>query len=271
MRQWLREHCIPVRRSGTGLDHRGVTPPTADELRSLIHEQFLGYAGVAARYGVDPSAVRHWLIKHNIPRPRIWETRRKGNQPKMPSRRTLRTLYGQGMSIERIAERYGVCESTMAARCREAGIKIRNAGWSHHELWRCQDGPRLRSSLEVRVDAWLHRHGIAHEVSPRLPIGSNSAADFKVGQFYIEIWGVQNRDDYTMRKHVKRAMYDALGLPLIEIAAGDFSAQANSRWERKLAYFLLGDDRAAPRVLPAWRKVRAMGHQGDENRDPRGH
>lgn len=232
IRRWLTGYGIPIRASHNGLANRGVEAPTRDELHRMIHEEHLGYDQVAARYGVDRTAIGHWLAKHSIPKPTVWDTRRRGVEPVIPSADELRTRYEAGERLEDLAVGTGVSGSTIAEVMRAAGIPIRPDGWNGGRRWTCTDGHLVRSVYEQRVDDWLTAHGHPHTVEPRLPFDARSRADFLVEGLYIEVWGVTGSASYDSRKARKKAQYAHHGLRLLELPAWAFG---KATWRNKLA------------------------------------
>lgn len=235
VQQWLRVHNIQVRPTGHGLDNRGITPPTRDELHNLVHEQHLSYIQISAIYKVDQSAVQHWLKKHNIPRPKIWDTRHKGQVPTLPNENELRNLYETaGMSLVEIGERYNVSPAPIRRLCEEYNIPIRQDGWEGGKRFACIDGHLVRSTYEQKVDNWLHVHAVEHVYEPPIPSFPQFHADFFANGWYIEVWGVTNDPEYEKRKTRKQEIYKAMGLFLIEIPYHSFAAKTKERWQRKL-------------------------------------
>lgn len=94
-----------------------------------------------------------------------------------------------------------------------------------------KDGHKVRSGLEMAVDDWLFEHGIQHELEPHCPWDKSPhprRADFKVGDVYIEVWGLAGKTKYDKRRAQKVAKYAEHGIKLIEILPahvlhGDFS------------------------------------------------
>lgn len=246
--RWFRKYGIPRRATGRGLAHRGKPEPIADDLRRFVHEEHRSYEEIAAVYGVDPSAVRHWLLKHGIPCPTAWGTRRKGNEPTLPNEEELRCLYGRGFSTDAIGQLYGVSGTPILNLCREFGITLRDSGWGGRPV--CDDGHRVRSSYEFRVDNWLTQHGIAHTYEPTVPFDRRCRSDFLANGWYIEIWGVTNSRAYTERKERKQRLYRMNDLPLIELSPHAFDAAHAGLWERKLAQCLMPILRQVPLPLP---------------------
>ena len=116
----------------------------------------------------------------------------------------------------------------------------------------CADGHTARSEDERRIDDWLHARGIRHEREPKLKgmrpgrgtgspaseasrggpreDGSTETArrplkwirpDWRVGDVYIEYWGLANQQGYEARREEKLALYRARGLKLIELFPED--------------------------------------------------
>lgn len=234
--RWLRRAGIDRRAPTRGLANRGITGPTAEELYRFIHIEHRSYAEVASLYGVHERAVHGWLDKAGVPRAEIWTTRRK-RRVQMPSRPELIRLYESGQSAEVIGDRFGVGYGAIVRRLREYGIQVRPGGFGGRRFT-CDDGHVVLSSYERRVDNWLHERGIVHEYEPHLPFGRNMRGDFLANGWYIEVWGVTNRQDYAERKARKRRLYWSHDLPLVDISPWDFSAKAKDLWKRKLTAVL---------------------------------
>lgn len=232
VKRWLRAYGIHARPQGRGLANREIDAPSAAELRRLIHEDHLGYRGVASIYGVDPSAVMHWLRRHGIKRPTVWQTRYGNGSPVLPPADQLAELYNEGLSLEEIGARFGVTRLPVVARMKAAGIPIKPDGWSSSRIV-CTDGHRVRSTYEVRVCEWLTSHAIAHTYEPSYPFDKRMHADFLASGQYIEIWGVVSDPAYTARRARKVESCRTHGLPLLEISAHHFGRQRNT-WLRLL-------------------------------------
>ena len=196
--RWLRADEVERRCIGRGLESRGVVAPTADELHQMIHVEHLGYEGVAKRYGVDSTAVYHWLNKHGITRPTPEETRFKG-KPKAVNVVKLVEMYQAGASTRQLANQFGVGPKRITSELLNAGCALRLGGFKGGIRYACNDGHQVLSVYEKRVDDWLHFHGFAHECEPRLPFNRRAKADFLVGDVYIEIWGVVGSSVYAER------------------------------------------------------------------------
>lgn len=230
--RWLRAAGVERRPAGIGLVARGIEPPTAEELRRMIHEEHLGYDGVAERYGVDRTAVPYWLRKHGIPRPEIWSTRRKGREVPLPTEADLRARLAAGQSIVDIGRDYGVSNAPIRRLCDEYGIEVKRSGWQGGRRLVGDDGHELRSLYEQRVCNWLHHNSVEHYLEPAYPWDRRYRADFRVGQTYIEVWGVTENEAYQRRKAMKIERCAEHGIPLIQINPWQF---ANGRkWWRPL-------------------------------------
>lgn len=127
--------------------------------------------------------------------------------------------YAAGESSEHIAKDYGVDLATILHRVREAGIPVRPAGYV--ERRECPDGHIADSGYEYEVDKWLSEHSIEHQVHPRVPWWnggkSPQRADFRVGDIFIEVWGIRNSKRYNRCRREKIAHYKECGTKLIEI------------------------------------------------------
>lgn len=102
----------------------------------------------------------------------------------------------------------------------------------------CVDGHTARSKDEQRIDDWLHARGIAHEREPKL---KGMRPDWRVGNVYIEYWGLASQQGYDARREEKLALYRKRRLRLVELFPEDLD-----RLEEKLGW--LADDDAAGRV-----------------------
>lgn len=239
--RWLKAAGIE-RRPASGLARRGVTPPTREELVDLVHVQHLGYRRIAERYGVDPTAVPHWLTKHGIERPTIWGTRRRGVELVLPDEGELTARRAAGESLTTIAADYGVSRDTIRDLCLRLDIAYDRDGWLGGKRFTATDGHKVRSTYELRVDDWLTDHDLAHEPEPRYPFDRRYRADFLVNGVYVEVWGVMHNPAYNQRRAWKIQQCTDHGLTLIQINYGQFAGRR--RWWRPLEVLL--EDRAAP-------------------------
>ena len=84
---------------------------------------------------------------------------------------------------------------------------------------KCKDGHYVKSKMEKAVDDFLSTHGIPHEVYPTIP-HSHYTADFKVGDVYIEVWGLKGRKDYDEAMKKKIEHYRMHSIRMISIERG---------------------------------------------------
>lgn len=232
VKRWLKAANVAPRAPGRGLRHRGANEPTAEELHRLVYEEHTSYREIAALYGVDFTAVPHWLRKHGIQRPAVWETRRRGSIPDLPSREDLRALYEDvGLSAVEIARRVGVSGHVIRNLLKIGNIEVRAEEWRGERL-PCTDGHQVRSVYELLVDEWLTDQGLAHSYEPALPFDRRMRADFLVGDCYIEVYAVEHVERYERRRFLKRRFYEKHGLWLIELPLADFK---DGSWQGELS------------------------------------
>jgi hypothetical protein len=84
---------------------------------------------------------------------------------------------------------------------------------------RCRDGHYVKSRVEKAVDDFLFSHGVLHEVYPHVPY-SHFTADFKVGDVFIEVWGLKGMKDYDEEMERKIEHYKKYSLRMIGIEPG---------------------------------------------------
>lgn len=104
-------------------------------------------------------------------------------------------------------------------------------------VWKCSDGHKARSREEWLVDEWLHREGIPHEREPKL---KGMRPDWRVGNVYVEYWGLMGAQGYEARREEKLDLYRRRRLRLVELFPDDLE-----NLEAKLGW--LRDDPAAQR------------------------
>lgn len=86
-----------------------------------------------------------------------------------------------------------------------------------------RDGHYLRSYNELVFDEFLFSKSIQHEVDGLISATHNYRYDFKIGDIYFEIWGIdQNHSgtinqQYRIKREKKEKLYKELGLKLISI------------------------------------------------------
>lgn len=229
--KWLVGYGFTIRPGGIGLAARGIEPPTCEELTHMIHTDRLTYTQIAVQYGVDQSAVMHWLNKHGIKRPLTWFD--EHNTPETLA--AMRAAYEAGASLADIGQHWGgVTRMMVGVLFRAHGVQLRPDGWKGGRRFACQDGHLVRSTYECRVDDWLSEHGVEHIYEPSLPFSPMHKADFLANGWYIEVWGVTENQAYQERKQRKLELYAANNCPLIEIPQHAFFRQFKNLWIRRL-------------------------------------
>lgn len=237
--RWLKFYSIPRRAANSGLENRGIEPPSKDDLIQLVHIEHKSYREIAQMYGVEWTVIQHWLKKHGIDRPSVWETRRKGDLVVYPTQDELYKMYiEQGMTLAQIADIYKVSQTPIADLCKKYDIPIRPDGFNGGIRFTCNDGHLVRSTYEQKVDNWLYEHGIPHEYEPRMPCDSRYDADFLANGWYIEIWGVTGSEIYAQRKAHKISLYHTHHIPLIQLSVDSFSQRRKDSWMKRLSVLL---------------------------------
>lgn len=224
IKKWLKEYDIECRPSSSGLAYHGKEIPSYEDLYRLVHIERKSYREIGEVYGIDKSAVPHWMKKYNIPRPSF-----------KPSKEDLSALYESGLSLTAIGDLFGFSWQTIRTLCGEYGIEVRPDGWAEGKRHLCQDEHLVRSVYEQRVDDWLFAHNIAHIYEPRLPWHPYFKSDFLANGWYIEVWGVTNNEAYEQRRKQKRQLYQQHNAPLIELPFYFFSKQKRIYLERRLS------------------------------------
>lgn len=231
----LRELGIDARHTRTN-----GTKPTCEQLRQWIEDEHLTLASIAERVGAHYTGVRWWVNKCEIPWSGDgWEQRNLQRGVQAPTKEQLEKWYLEDeLSMDAIAEKVAATRQYVANRFDEYGIETRVSGWAHKAL-ECADGHVVKSTYELRVDNWLHSNGLEHVYEfPLTSLGGTSSADFRVGDVFIEVWGVIDSPRYDERKEVKTRWYTENGHSLISINYWDFSAQKKGLWRRKLQALL---------------------------------
>ena len=112
-------------------------------------------------------------------------------------------------------------------------IDIKEDGFHNREKIKCKDGHLVKSHYERAFDNYLFKEGIEHEYEVRLPFDKRYACDFKVGDVYIEIWGLIGWDRYDKNRAKKKEMYKNNNCQLLEVFPEDFKKLENKMNELK--------------------------------------
>lgn len=92
-----------------------------------------------------------------------------------------------------------------------------------------KDGHKCRSLAELKIDNLLFDNDIPHQIEPLYPYheefnkSGRKRADWKVGDAYLEYWGIPGDPKYLRKMHQKKKLCDELGIRLIEIDQYDLS------------------------------------------------
>ena len=104
-------------------------------------------------------------------------------------------------------------KTLIAANVLEEGIRKMSRGY----MCLAEDGHECLSLGEKNIDDWLYRHNIGHQKEPKYPGEYNFRGDWKVGNYFIEYWGLAGQEDYDNKILLKREIAKEFNLSLIEI------------------------------------------------------
>lgn len=128
-------------------------------------------------------------------------------------RLALLDLFGRKVSTSRIKELFGSwLNALIQAGILEDGTRKTSRGVQ----CLATDGHVCLSLGEKTIDDFLSSHGIIHEKEPRYPIG-NYRADFKVGDTFIEFFGLIGNPEYDAKTEEKIRICKTDGIKLVAI------------------------------------------------------
>lgn len=104
-----------------------------------------------------------------------------------------------------------------AAGVLEGGVRRTSRGY----VCLAKDGHECRSIGEKIIDDYLFTRNISHEQEPHYPGERQFRADWRVGEYFIEFWGLKGEEDYDIKMEEKRAIAQQYQIPLIEICFDD--------------------------------------------------
>lgn len=140
-------------------------------------------------------------------------------------RDTLQRLYvDDELTTREIGQILGRSKKVVLDYLKHYGFEVRPDGIKNRNRIECKDGHLVRSYYERAFDNLLHRNGISHEYDPRLPFNRRYMADFKVGDVYVEIWGLMDWEKYREQREKKLRLYHDNGCKLLEIFPDDFKS-----------------------------------------------
>lgn len=93
--------------------------PTRDELAQLYEADRLNLEAIGQRYGVSRKLVTRWLKEGGI----AIRKAERGVKVEPPPVEELRKLRADGLSLDEVAQRFGVARTTAHRWYKEAGIK----------------------------------------------------------------------------------------------------------------------------------------------------
>lgn len=118
--------------------------------------------------------------------------------------------------------RYGWCTfstrfGTWNKALKAAGLPINDGIYGIRT--KGKDGVEYDSISEAKVADWLYERGVKYE--SHVPYFNSLVADFKVGEYYIEFFGLMNDHKYRRKVYLKRNLCKRRGIPLIELYEDD--------------------------------------------------
>lgn len=90
-----------------------------------------------------------------------------------------------------------------------------------------KDGHLCNSLAEKIIDDWLFENNIEHEKEPKYPkavidfLGSNIRADWKIGEYFIEYFGLHLESNYAEKMNRKINACNIFKIKLISLFPGD--------------------------------------------------
>ncbi len=104
---------------------------------------------------------------------------------------------------------------------------VSHAGLKIAHCFRASDGHILSSYYEYLFDEYLCLNGVQHDIDHKICTDSQCRYDFKIGDVYVEIWGISTcfvdvYNNYLERRRTKEALYAKHGLKLLSIEGKDF-------------------------------------------------
>jgi hypothetical protein len=103
-------------------------------------------------------------------------------------------------------------------------------GYPHRYSYLTSDGHFVLSSYELVVDEFLFARKIPHEVGCRISNESKFRCDFKINDFFIEVWGFESdrkskiRNTYNEKRKIKEQFYQEKQLNLVSLEHKLFQA-----------------------------------------------
>jgi len=182
-----------------------------DEIIRLYVEEGLSAGNIGRQFGTDAhtilSRLRSWDIE-------IIKNRKPLQKPIDVGKAA--EMYFAGMTTYTIADEMNVSPSMIQRRLRSIGVVEPRTGMGipHESL----GGEMVRSSFELFVANWLYNQGIHYEYEPSIA-DTKFMADFKVGDYFIEVCGMYGMDNdrfgYDDRLRQKEELYERHGFDYV--------------------------------------------------------
>ena len=182
-----------------------------DEIVRLYVEDGLSAREIGKQFGTDTHTI--------LSRLRSWDVDIvKIRQPLLHEINIdeIAEMYANGMTTETIADAMNVSPSVIQRRLNSRGLIEPRTGMGipHESL----NGEMVRSSFELSVANWLYDHDISYDYEPQIG-GTRFMADFKVGDYFIEVCGMYGMDNdrfgYDDRLRQKEELYERHGLDYV--------------------------------------------------------
>ena len=226
-----KEQTIHKLRQFIDTKHNGI-PPTFEELRK-IEPSLCWFIGKHGGYLLLKKLCGFNVIIRKSPHYWNWDTLEKN----------IRNIIKDNVfpTIKQIEEKLGTgaCKQIY----KQGGMKSVAAkmGFSIATCLVTSDGHHVQSSYEYLLDEFLYHHKIPHEVGGKIHPDYNFRYDFKVGEYFIEIWGYSRNNNnkrcvrYLLNRDIKEKLYKKLVYKLISLEIDDFKESA---FEKRLEHIL---------------------------------
>jgi len=119
------------------------------------------------------------------------------------------------------------CSGGMPGICKHFGL-VPAVGFE------ARDGHILRSFFELLLDEYLHSRNIDHLPEAKPFARHRFRCDQKVGDFFIEVWGITNSAAYDKKRKRKERLYRRHGLKLISLEQELFRPSSIKKIETEL-------------------------------------
>lgn len=201
--------------------------PTQKKLKEIGRGEL---AGAIGSHGVSYRKLRELLGYENTKPEGYWD-----NFDNLAAEISKIIKNGRFPSLHKIKLEIG--NSAKTATRFFGGIKevAKRMGYDYvpSNLWVTSDGHHVRSYYEYLFDEFLYLNNIPHEVDGLIHESKKYRYDFKIGKYYIEIWGLSsNRSnkivkEYHKKRLLKEKLYHDEKLDLISIEAAVFNKTIN--------------------------------------------